>query len=69
MVTMRKVSWFEGMVALFAAAIIAIAGTGLGLAAARFNTENGGDDAGIQLVRPLQVSPELDRVRHDNANH
>jgi hypothetical protein len=69
MVMVRKMSLLEGLVILFAAVMIAIAGTGLGLAAASFNARNPTEDAGIQLVRPLHVSPEVDRARHDSANH
>ena len=54
---------------LLAAIVIAVAGTALGLGAASLGGRGDAKDHGIQLVRPLQISPELDRANHDQANH
>jgi hypothetical protein len=68
-VAVRNTSLFERLVTLLTALAVVVLGTGLGLAAAGFDNSDKSSDAGIQLVRPLHISPEIDRARHDSANH
>jgi hypothetical protein len=64
----RKMSGVEATIALLAALAIGGSGTALGLAAASL-AGDAREEHGIQLVRPLHVSPEVDRANHDQANH
>ncbi len=68
MLALRKVSGVDALMALVAAFAIGGAGTALGLAAASL-ANGASDEHGIQLVRPLHISPEVDRANHDQANH
>ena len=69
MLALPTASPLSALTALLAAIVIAALGTSLGLAAARINGGDASKDGAIQLVRPFQVEPELDRANHDQANH
>jgi hypothetical protein len=69
MAALQRDSGFDAVLTLVTVLVIAVLGTGLGLAAASLSDGRSNDDPGIQLVRPFHVSPEQDRANHDQANH